>query len=164
MNIYETIYDYCIHTEKLFLNFIKSTRNQIVFTMHRLICLQTDVRLDPNQSGNGKYNMISGIFNKIWKWFLCVYHTRKTTPIRRTAVRETLASIGIMGGPIDAPLVHNNTIILRVLRRVPHYAETLVPRAPDVIFSSLVASYICLYICMLHIYIYVSYIYVYGTA
>ena len=40
-------------------NITKSNRNQIVFTMHRLIWNQTEVRLAPNQSGNGKYNLIS---------------------------------------------------------------------------------------------------------
>ena len=62
-----------IHTEKHFQNLIKSTRNQIVFTIFRLIWIQTEDRLDPNQSENGKYNLISGWFNKISKIFLCVY-------------------------------------------------------------------------------------------
>ena len=44
-----------------FRNLVKSTRNQIAFTIFRLICIQTDiVRLDPNQSENGKCNLISG--------------------------------------------------------------------------------------------------------
>ena len=53
------------HTEKSFRNLIKSTWNQIVFTILRLIWNQTDVRLVPNKSENGKYNLISGCFNKI---------------------------------------------------------------------------------------------------
>ena len=53
------------HTEKSFRNLIKPTRNQIVFTMHRLIWNQRDIRLVPNQSENGKYNLISSWFNKI---------------------------------------------------------------------------------------------------
>ena len=64
-----------VHTGKSFRNLIKSTRNQIV-----LIWIQTDVRSDPNQSENGKYNQISGWFNKISKRFPCVYvytHTRR---------------------------------------------------------------------------------------
>ena len=40
-------------------NLIKWTRNQVIFTIFRLIWNQTDVRLDPNQSENGKYNLIS---------------------------------------------------------------------------------------------------------
>ena len=48
------------HTEKSFRNLIKSTRNQIPLTIFRLIWIQTDVRLVPNQSENGKYNLISG--------------------------------------------------------------------------------------------------------
>ena len=42
-----------------FPNLIESNRNQIVFTIFRLIWHQTDVRLVPNQPENGKYNMIS---------------------------------------------------------------------------------------------------------
>ena len=38
---------------------IKSTRNQIVFTIVRLIWNQTNVRLVPHQSKYGKYNLIS---------------------------------------------------------------------------------------------------------
>ena len=48
------------HTEKSFRNLIKSTRNQNVINIFRLIWNQTDVRLVPNQSENGKYNLISG--------------------------------------------------------------------------------------------------------
>ena len=49
-----------VHTEKYFRNIIKSTRNQIVFTIFRLIWNRTDVHLLPNRSENGKYNLISG--------------------------------------------------------------------------------------------------------
>ena len=36
---------------------------------------QTDtVRLDPNQSENGKYNLIAGWLNKIQKLFFCVQY------------------------------------------------------------------------------------------
>ena len=47
-------------------------RNQIVLSNFWLIWIQTDVRLNPNQSENGKYNLISGWFNQIHKRFLCV--------------------------------------------------------------------------------------------
>ena len=60
-------------TEKSFRKLIKSNRNQIVFTLYLLIWNQTDVRLDPNQSENGKYNLISLWFNKISKRFVCVH-------------------------------------------------------------------------------------------
>ena len=33
-----------------------------------------EVRLDINQLENGKYNLISGSFNKISKRFICVYN------------------------------------------------------------------------------------------
>ena len=49
-----------LRTEKSFRNLIKSTRNQIAFTIFRLIWNQTDVRLDLDQSENGKYNLIAG--------------------------------------------------------------------------------------------------------
>ena len=48
-----------VHTENLFPNLIESKRIRIVFTMHRLISNQTDVRVVPNQSENGKYNLFS---------------------------------------------------------------------------------------------------------
>ena len=67
-----------VPTEKSFQNLIKSTRNQIVFTIHRLIWNQTDVSLAPNQSENGKYNLISVWSIKIWKIFLCVYTQQYT--------------------------------------------------------------------------------------
>ena len=57
-----------IHTEKFFRNIIKSTRNQIVFTIFRLMWIQTDTV----QSVHGKYNLISGCFNKIPEKILCV--------------------------------------------------------------------------------------------
>ena len=48
-----------LHTEKSFLNLVKlSRRNQIVFIISRLIWIQMKVRLDTNQSENGKYNLI----------------------------------------------------------------------------------------------------------
>ena len=49
----------CLHTEKSFWNLVKSTRNQTAFTIFQLIWIETEVRLDPNQSENGKYNQIS---------------------------------------------------------------------------------------------------------
>ena len=78
---YERIYFYeriflsvqLLHTGKYFQNFIKSTRNQIAFTIFWFIWIQMDARLDPYQSENGKYNLISGWFNKISKTFLSAY-------------------------------------------------------------------------------------------
>ena len=65
-----------IHSRRTFFfrNLIKSTRNQIVFTILRSLWIQTNaVRLHPNRSENGKYNLISGWFNKISrKKILCV--------------------------------------------------------------------------------------------
>ena len=61
-----------LHVQKYFLNLVESTRNQVVFTIFRLNGIQTDVRLDPIQSGNVKYNLILGLFNKIQKIFLRV--------------------------------------------------------------------------------------------
>ena len=61
------------HIEKYFRNIIKSNRNQIVFTIFQLTWRQSDVRLVPNQSENGNYNLILGSFNKISKKILYVY-------------------------------------------------------------------------------------------
>ena len=54
-----------LHTNKSVRNLIKSNRNQISFTMYRLVWNQTNGRLVPNQSENGKYNPISVWSNKI---------------------------------------------------------------------------------------------------
>ena len=49
-----------VHTEKYFRNLIKSNRNQIVFTIYRLIWNSKRKRpcAAPNQSENVKYNLI----------------------------------------------------------------------------------------------------------
>ena len=70
---------FALYTGKSFWNLIKSTRNPIVLTIFLLIWIQTDVRLDPNQSENGKYNLITSWFNKVSKRFLCVYSKSKLT-------------------------------------------------------------------------------------
>ena len=67
-------------------NLIKSNRNQNAFSIFRLICNQTDVRLVPNQSKNGKYNLISVWFNKI---YLCVAIWKATNLTMRGPQRET---------------------------------------------------------------------------
>ena len=59
--------------EIYFLNVFKSTENQIVFTIFRLIWNKNDFHFDQNQSENGKYNLILGWFNKIQKRFICMY-------------------------------------------------------------------------------------------
>ena len=43
-----------VRAEISFRNFINSTRNQVVFTNFQLIRIQTDFRLDTNQSENSK--------------------------------------------------------------------------------------------------------------
>ena len=53
------IYGFILHTEKYFINLIKSIRNQFEFTSFWLIWNQTDVCLDPNNSEHGEYNLIS---------------------------------------------------------------------------------------------------------
>ena len=55
-----------------FRNLIKSTRNQIVFTIFRLIWIQMDARLNPNQSKNCEYNLIWVDLTRIISWFLRV--------------------------------------------------------------------------------------------
>ena len=66
---------YFVHAGKYFPNLIKSNRNQIIFTIFRLIwniLVPNAVRLVPNQLENGKFNIISVRFNKISKRFFCV--------------------------------------------------------------------------------------------
>ena len=48
-----------LHAGKSFWKRVNSKRNQILFTIFQLIYIQTDDRLDPYQSGNDKYNLIS---------------------------------------------------------------------------------------------------------
>ena len=62
----------CLHADKSFRNLIKSTRNQIVYTIFQLLWNRTDFRLIPNQLENGIYNLISVWFDNISKKFLCV--------------------------------------------------------------------------------------------
>ena len=67
-NVTDIVYEKAssgLHTEKYFQNLIKLNWNKILFTIFWLIWIQTDVRLDPNQSEHGKNNLISGWFNKI---------------------------------------------------------------------------------------------------
>ena len=55
-------------------NLIQSNWNQIVFTIYRLIWSQMDnLRLVPNQSVHGNYNMILVWFKKISKRFFFMY-------------------------------------------------------------------------------------------
>ena len=61
-----------VHTAKPFRSLVKSSRNQILFTIFRLVLNETDICLVPDQSENGKYNLISVRFNKISKIILCV--------------------------------------------------------------------------------------------
>ena len=58
-----------VHTEKSYRSLIKSNPNQIVLTIFRLIWNSKRTRsfAVPNQSENGKYNVISVWFNKISK-------------------------------------------------------------------------------------------------
>ena len=67
---------YALNTENFFRNLFQSTRNQIVFTIFRLIWNKTEVRLVPNQSENDKYNLISGWFYKISrkKFSVCIMY------------------------------------------------------------------------------------------
>ena len=111
--------------DKSFPNRIKSNWNQIVFTVHRLIWNQKNVRFVSNQSKNGQYNLISVWFNKITKWFLCVH----TPDWKNNIVR--LPSLGITGAQLGAllnPLAHHDTIVLRGSRgEMPGDSQTADP-------------------------------------
>ena len=52
-----------------------------------------DVCLDPNQSENEKYNMISGWFNKIWKIFFCVYKQNRKLALKDDQFKLIIAII-----------------------------------------------------------------------
>ena len=83
-----------------------------------------DVRLDPNQSENSKYNLISLWFKEISKRYICVYfvtprwnglekkklsQTGKTTATRRKAVWQRSVSRN-HGCKIEGPLVTHRII------------------------------------------------------
>ena len=55
----------CTHRE-FFFNLVKSTRNQIVFTIFRIIWIQTKVRLDLNENPFGSKQSENGNYNLIW--------------------------------------------------------------------------------------------------
>ena len=63
---------------EIFFESVESTRNQIVFSIFPLIW---NYQSDPNQSENGKHNMISGWFNKIRKRYLCVWVPLMWNPV-----------------------------------------------------------------------------------
>ena len=67
-NIYQLVVAVCIDTQRSFRNIIKSIG--LYFTIFRLIRNQADVHLCSKSIG--KYNLISGWFNKISEIFLCV--------------------------------------------------------------------------------------------
>ena len=64
---FDKAFDVFLHTEKYFLNRVKSNQNQIVFTIFPLIWNQTELYLVPNQSENVNYNLIMIWFNNIQK-------------------------------------------------------------------------------------------------
>ena len=63
---------------------------------HYSIDNQTVVCLALNQSGNGKFNLISVWFNKISKRFLCVYEQLMPLGIMASQLRARLKSLGII--------------------------------------------------------------------
>ena len=101
-----------LNTEKYFRNLIKSNRNQIVFTIFRLIwnSKRTLSACVPNQSENGKYNLISVRLNKISKRFLSLrvteYQDGKIYPDWKILPRlsERLAPLGIIRTNWGLPL------------------------------------------------------------
>ena len=62
-------------------SYINSERKNVWITSHlRLIWNQTDVQLIPNESENGRYNLISVWINTISKRFLCALDFRLINP------------------------------------------------------------------------------------
>ena len=76
-----------------------------------MIWIQTDIRLDPNQSEKGEYNLISGWFDEISKKFLCVYNGLAYNH----PSEERLAPLGILEAQLTAILklvIHLGTVVL----------------------------------------------------
>ena len=64
----------CVHTLKVTSDScVKSTQIRLCF--HWFLTESTEFCLVDNQSGNGKYNLISGLFNKNQKWIFSGVHT-----------------------------------------------------------------------------------------
>ena len=70
------------YTQKnLFEILLNQPEIRLYLTIFRLILHQIDVRFVPNQSENGKYNLISGWFNNI---SLCEVEIAEHAPTRPT--------------------------------------------------------------------------------
>ena len=111
---YSTLLTLRLHTEKSFRNLIKSNRNQIVFTMHRLILTQKGIRLDPNQSENRKYNLISVWFKTISKRFFCVQKCERECIVNVNAhIKESykVKSLWISWGSLTVIRPHASVMI-----------------------------------------------------
>ena len=96
-----------MHTEKSSRYLIKSNRNQIVFTFFRLIWYTNGLRpfAVPNQSENGKYNLISGWFNKI---SLCVHSQRYVSDYYHIQRNTIFGTVGLLiMNQTEFDLVHN---------------------------------------------------------
>ena len=78
-----------VHTEISFRFFFKTNWNQIIYTIFRLIWNQMDVRLGPNQSENGIYNLISIDLRRISCRFPCVYSERKSISRKEILERKS---------------------------------------------------------------------------
>ena len=72
--------------ENLISKLVKSTKNQIVFTILRLIWYQTECRLVPNESENGKYNQNLVQIKKRFRKGLLVCAVRKRLGLEMTRI------------------------------------------------------------------------------
>ena len=121
-----------LHTKKSFRNLIKSNWNQIVVTIFRLICNQTDVHMVPNQPENGNYNLISVWFDSIRfrkKFSVC----RISAQLRCTAVREAGDYLYLRAhnwDPLTTPRTSQQYMVPRRLRGHPFFAERRGPLWP----------------------------------
>ena len=86
-----------------------------------------DVRLVPNQSKKGKYNLISVWFNNISKRFLCMYKRLQTGK-----KQQEQAYFGIMRVRLRALWnSHHSNMVWYALDGCPSYREMLVSQAED---------------------------------
>ena len=100
---------------------IKLNRNQIEFTMHRLIWNSKRMRsfAVPNQSVHVIHNLISVWYNKIWKRFLCVVQL-----IRCLQSAERLASFG---AHLIPPQHHSTMAEYQVIGLDPPTRHSIMP-------------------------------------
>ena len=117
-----------------------------------MIWNQTDVRSVPNQLENGKYNLISGCFNKISKRFLCVRKLQERSDIGEawaSLVGQLTLVISFLGQEYPYKLSFGGFLGAFFLHRVTSFSRFVEPRENGVWVCLFVYYLICLLWCLI---------------